>query len=71
MNTNEQILSQCVYDVDNRYVSMYIRPGLGGGFILKMDDTSDDENSDEEVEMFLTNDDLKTIIDCLSERLKP
>jgi hypothetical protein len=50
---------------------MYIRPGLGGGFILKMDDTSDDENSDEEVEMFLTNDDLKTIIDRLSERLKP
>jgi hypothetical protein len=36
-----------------------------------MDDTSDDENSDEEVEMFLTNDDLKTIIDRLSERLKP
>jgi len=71
MNTNEQILSQCVYDVDNRYVSMYIRPGFGNGFILKMDDTSDDENSDEEVEMFLTNDDLKTIIDCLSKRLKP
>ena len=71
MNTNEQILSQCVYDVDNRYVNMYIRPGFGGGFILKMDDTSDDENSDEEVEMFLTNDDLKTIIDRLSERLKP
>ena len=57
MNTNEQILSQCVYDVDNRYVSMYIRPGFGGGFILKMSDTSDE--------------DLKTIIDRLSERLKP
>ena len=71
MNTNEQILSQCVYDVDNRYVSMYIRPGFGGGFILKMDDTSDDENSDEEIYMFLTKDDLKTIIDCLSKRLKP
>ena len=71
MNTNEQILSQLRYDADNRYVSMKIRDGFGGGFVLAISDTSNNKDLDEEVEMFLTNDDLKTIIDRLSKRLKP
>ena len=68
---NEQIISQLRYDVDNRYVSMKIRDGFGGGFVLEISDTSNNKDLDEEIDMFLTKDDLKTIIDCLSERLKP
>jgi hypothetical protein len=50
---------------------MKIRDGFGGGFVLAISDTSNNKDLDEEIDMFLTKDDLKTIIDCLSERLKP
>jgi hypothetical protein len=39
--------------------------------VLAISDTSNNKDLDEEIDMFLTKDDLKTIIDCLSKRLKP
>ncbi len=68
---NETILSRIVYiDVDNRYV-VSIRTSFGGdAFILTMSDTSDDEESDSEIELFLTRKDLQLVIDRLSEALK-
>jgi hypothetical protein len=69
---NETILSKIVYDVDNRYVDLSIRTSLGGGdaFILTMSDTSNDEESDSEIELFLTRKNLQLVIDRLSEALK-
>lgn len=68
---NETILSRIEYDVDNRYVDLSIRTSFGGdAFILTMSDTSDDEESDSEIELFLTRKDLQLVIDRLSEALK-
>ena len=70
----QEIFSQCVFDVDNRYVGMSIRPALpitdGGPFILILSDRSNIEDTDCEFELYLTRDDLKLIIDRLTEVLE-
>lgn len=68
------IFSQCVYDVDNRYVDMSIRTALpitdDGPFILILSDRSNIEETDSEIELYLTRDDLKLVIDRLTEVLE-
>ena len=64
------IFSQCVYDVDNRYVDLRIQSALGNSFVLTMSDTSDEEEFNSEIELFLTRENLKIIIDRLTEVLK-
>ena len=66
----QHIFSQCVYDVDGRYVDMEIRPINGGAFVLKMSDTSNEEEFDTEVELYLTKEDLGKVIDRLTEVLQ-
>ena len=62
------IFSQCVYDVDNRYASLTLRPdaAFSSAFTLTMTDTSDNEEFDMLIDLFLTKDDLKNIIDRLT-----
>lgn len=68
---SKNILSRCVYDVDNRYVDLSIRSVFGNeAFMLVLSDTSDDQESDTEIEMYLTKEDLKLIIDRLSKELE-
>lgn len=68
---NKSIFSQCVYDVDNRYVDMSIHPAVGGdAFVLTLTDTSIIENTDSEIELYLTRDDLKLVIERLTEAFK-
>lgn len=68
---SKNILSRCVYDVDNRYVDLSIRSEYGNeAFTLVLSDTSDDQESDTEIEMYLTKEDLKLIIDRLSKELE-
>jgi hypothetical protein len=64
------IFSQCVYDVDNRYVDVRIEPAFGNSFVLTMSDTSDEEEFNSEIELFLTKENLKIVIDRLTEVLK-
>jgi hypothetical protein len=64
------IFSQCVYDVDNRYVDLRIQSALGNSFVLTMSDTSNEEELDTEIELFLTRENLKIVIDRLTEVLK-
>jgi hypothetical protein len=56
--------------VDGRYIDMEIRPINGGSFMLKMSDTSNEEEFDTEIEIHLTKEDLKKVIDRLSEVLQ-
>jgi len=67
MNQYQHIFSSCVYDVDNRYVDMYIRPVYKGSFMLTVSNT---ENTDSEIELYLTKEDLKLVIDRLTEVLE-
>lgn len=68
---NQHIFSQCVYDVDNRYVDMTIRPVFDGkAFILTLADTSNIKNTDSEIELYLTRENLKFVIDRLTKLLK-
>jgi hypothetical protein len=64
------IFSQCVYDVDNRYVDLRIQSAFGNSFVLTMSDTSDLEEFDTDIELFLTKENLKIIIDRLTEVLE-
>jgi hypothetical protein len=69
----EQIYSQCVYDVDNRYVTLRLKNcGVSqmGSFWLIMSDTSDDPKLDQEISIFLTPDDLREVIASLTEALE-
>jgi hypothetical protein len=63
------IFSQCVYDVDNRFVDLRIEPAFGNSFVLTMSDTSDEEELNTEIELFLTKENLKIVIDRLTEVL--
>jgi hypothetical protein len=63
------IFSQCVFDVDNRYVDLSLLPAFGDSFMLSMTDTSNDEQYDTEIEIFLTRENLKKVIDRLTEAL--
>jgi hypothetical protein len=64
------IFSQCVYDVDNRFVDVRIEPTFGDSFMLIISDTSDAEELDTEIELFLTRENLKIVIDRLTEVLE-
>ena len=66
---NQTIYSQCVYDVDNHYVDINIRE-VGTSFVLTVSETSDDEAHDSEIEIYLTKDNLESIILRLSEVTK-
>jgi hypothetical protein len=63
------IFSQCVYDVDNRYVDVEIQSTFGNSFVLVMTDTSDEEELNTKIELFLTRENLKIVIDRLTEVL--
>lgn len=61
------IFTQCVYDVDNRYVDLIVSPVSDGkAFTLKLTDTSNDWVSNVEIELFLTSADLWMVIDRLT-----
>jgi hypothetical protein len=61
------IFTQCVYDVDNRFVDLTLREVFGGAaFMLTMTDTSDDKETDSEIEVYLTRENLKLVIDRLT-----
>ena len=67
---NETIISQCVYDVDNRYVDLEIRSVYDdNAFIVTMTDTSNEEQFDSEIELYLTRADLQLVIDRLTKAL--
>ena len=71
MNTDKSaIFSECVYDVDNRYVDLRIQSALGNSFVLTMTDTSNEEEFNTEIELFLTKEDLKIVIDRLTKVLE-
>jgi hypothetical protein len=61
------IFTQCVYDVDNRFVDLTLREVFdGAAFMLTMTDTSDDKETDSEIEVYLTRENLKLVIDRLT-----
>jgi hypothetical protein len=64
------IFTQCVYDVDNRFVDVRIEPAFGNSFMLTITDTSDLEEFDTDIELFLTKENLRIIIDRLTEVLE-
>jgi len=64
------IFTQCVYDVDNRFVDLRIVTGFGNSFVLTMTDTSDLEEFDTDIELFLTKENLRIVIDRLTEVLE-
>jgi cyclopropane fatty-acyl-phospholipid synthase-like methyltransferase len=66
------IFSQCVYDVDNRYVDLTLRPDAtySRAFTLTMTDTSNDAEMDMMIELFLTEENLKKVIDRLTKVLE-
>lgn len=68
MNIDKTVIfSECRYDVDNRYVDMSIRSVYDGqAFVLILADTSNIENTDSEIELYLTRENLKLVIDRLT-----
>ena len=66
------IFSHCVYDVDNRYVDLTLRPAAvySGAFMLTMTDTSNNAEMDMLIELFLTEEDLKKVIERLTKVLE-
>ena len=66
------IFSQCIFDVDDRYVGLTLRPAAGnsGAFTLTMSDTSNNEEFDSEIELYLTEENLKKVIDRLTKVLE-
>ena len=62
------IFQQCVYDADNRFVDLTLRPDAtySRAFTLTMTDTSDNEEYDMLIDIFLTKDNLKDVIDRLT-----
>ena len=68
MNIDKTVIfSECRYDVDNRYVDMSIHSVYDGqAFVLILADTSNIENTDSEIELYLTRENLKLVIDRLT-----
>ena len=59
------IFQQCVYDADNRYVDLIIRPEFNNrAFTLIVTDTSN--YVDNKIDLYLTREDLKAVIDRLT-----
>ncbi len=70
-NVAVTLYSECVYDVDNRFVDLEIRPSYSGQtFVLSLRDSSLYKDNDSEIRMFLSSDTLKSIIDRLTEVLE-
>jgi hypothetical protein len=68
---NQTIFSQCVYDVDNRYVDLEIRSLYDGkAFMITMTDTSNEEEFNSEIELYLTRENLQLVIDRLTKVLE-
>ena len=64
------IFSQCVFDADNWFVDLSIRPTPDGrAFTLTMHDASNDKVSDAEINLCLTRVDLRTVITRLTNIL--
>lgn len=65
------IFSQCVFDADNRYVDLTLRPTADNSdaFMLTMTDTADVWD-DTEIELYLTRDDLIAVICRLTKVLE-
>ena len=72
MNIDEgAIFSQCVFDVDNRFVDLTIREVFeGAAFMLTATDTSDHEENNTEIEVYLTRENLRLVIDRLTRVLE-
>ena len=72
MNINHgAIFQQCVYDADNRCVDLTLRPVFNSrAFTLTMTDTSNDEELDMMIELYLTEENLKKVIDRLTKVLE-
>ena len=65
------IFSQCVFDADNRYADLTLRPTSDNSiFILIMSDISGDEEYDCEIKLHLTRVELRTVIDRLTNILE-
>ena len=66
------IFQQCVYDADNRFVDLTLRPAAvySGAFMLTMTDTSNDAEMDMLIELYLTEEDLKKVIERLTKVLE-
>ena len=73
MNIDEgAIFQQCVYDADNRFVDLTLRPAAvnSRAFTLTMTDTSNDSEMDMMIELYLTEENLKKVIDRLTKVLE-
>ena len=66
------IFQQCVYDADNRFVDLTLRPVAVNSrtFTLTMTDTSNDAEMDMMIELYLTEENLKKVIDHLLKVLE-
>ena len=66
------IFQQCVYDADNRFVDLTLRPAdvNSRAFTLTMTDTSNDSEMDMMIELYLTEENLKVVIDRLTKVLE-
>jgi len=66
------IFQQCVYDADNRFVDLTLRPAAvnSGAFMLTMTDTSNNAEMDMMIELYLTEENLKKVIDRLTKVLE-
>lgn len=71
MKNSITLYSECIYDVDNRYIDLEISPSWHEqAFVLSMRDSSINEDTDSEIKMFLSKDTLKIVIDRLTEVLE-
>ncbi len=60
----EHIYSQCIFDVDGRYVDMDIEvKNDGKSFYVTVTDTSNDESTDQSVEFYVSRKDLELIVE--------
>ena len=64
------IFSQCIYDADNKYADLILRPTSDNSrFILIMSEISGDKECECEIKLHLTRVDLRTVIDRLTNIL--
>lgn len=62
--------SNCIYDVDNRYVDLYISKSNNGDiYRIKMKDTSYYEESDAEIKIQLSKQEMKLLVELLEKAL--
>ncbi len=67
----EHIYSQCIFDVDGRYVDMDIEvKNDGKSFYVTVTDTSNDESTDQSVEFYVSRKDLELIVERMQKVLE-